>query len=51
MHGISVRAASKDDAMEISEIYNYYVLNTHITFEERAVSEELGMPRCDAQKL
>jgi L-amino acid N-acyltransferase YncA len=40
MSDTSVRVVSKDDAMEISEIYNYYILNTHITFEENVVSEK-----------
>lgn len=33
-----VRAATDEDAAEIARIYNYYVENTVITFEELAVS-------------
>jgi len=35
-----IRFVRKDDAKSIIEIYNYYVLNTEISFEEKAVSEE-----------
>jgi len=34
-----IRLASTSDAAAICEIYNYYVLNTCITFEETAVPE------------
>lgn len=34
-----IRSASKDDAKAIADIYNYYVENTSISFEESAVSE------------
>ncbi len=34
-----IRNVSPDDASQICEIYNYYVLNTIITFEESSVSE------------
>lgn len=33
-----IRAGNIDDATQICEIYNHYVLNTAITFEEHAVS-------------
>jgi phosphinothricin acetyltransferase len=33
-----IREATIDDAAEICEIYNYYVLETPITFEEQAVT-------------
>ena len=33
-----IRLATLDDAAAIAEIYNYYVLNTTISFEEAAVS-------------
>jgi L-amino acid N-acyltransferase YncA len=33
-----IRLATRSDAEEICEIYNYYVLNTHINFEEEAVT-------------
>jgi len=35
-----IRDVQPDDAAQICSIYNYYVLNTTITFEETAVSEE-----------
>ena len=33
-----IRPASQDDAQRITDIYNHYVLNSTITFEEAAVS-------------
>jgi len=33
-----IRSATKSDASSITEIYNYYVLNTAVTFEEEEVS-------------
>ena len=35
-----IRPASTADAPSIAAIYNYYVLNTSVTFEEEAVSTE-----------
>ena len=35
---LSIRRASEDDAQKISEIYNWYVLNSTITFETAKVS-------------
>lgn len=35
-----IRHASIDDSYSISEIYNYYVINTAITFEEAPVSPD-----------
>ena len=35
-----IREATVDDSLAISEIYNYYVLHTIITFEEKEVSSE-----------
>lgn len=35
-----IRNVSTDDADQICDIYNYYVLNTIITFEETPVSNE-----------
>ncbi len=35
-----IRSASRADAESIARIYNYYVANTSITFEEQAVSPE-----------
>jgi phosphinothricin acetyltransferase len=37
---IAVRAAAEQDAAQIADIYNYYVANTVITFEDQAVSQE-----------
>jgi L-amino acid N-acyltransferase YncA len=38
-----IRQATIDDAAQLCEIYNHYVLNTTVTFEEGAVSaEEMG---------
>jgi phosphinothricin acetyltransferase len=34
-----IRFATPDDADQIAAIYNYYVDNTHITFEEQAVPD------------
>ena len=36
----SIRAASPADAEQIARIYNFYIANTVITFEEKAVSSE-----------
>ncbi len=38
MSTISIRTAADEDAGQIADIYNYYVANTVITFEEQAVS-------------
>ena len=35
-----IRSATSADATAIAAIYNYYVLNTSVTFEEEAVSTE-----------
>lgn len=40
MENILIRSATTDDAAAICRIYNHYVLNTIITFEEQAVSSE-----------
>jgi L-amino acid N-acyltransferase YncA len=42
--GDSVRSATLHDAQGIAEIYNYFVLNSTVTFEEIPVSVE-GMAR------
>lgn len=34
----TIRDVRSEDATQIAEIYNYYVLNTVVTFEEEAVS-------------
>lgn len=35
-----IRKVSLNDAKEIVDIYNYYVMNTNITFEEEKISED-----------
>ena len=35
-----IRDAALEDASEIADIYNFYVVNTRTTFEERKVSEK-----------
>lgn len=35
-----IRAITLEDAKAIAEIYNYYILNTIVTFEEASVSPE-----------
>jgi phosphinothricin acetyltransferase len=34
-HGLSIRAATLDDLQALTDIYNYYVVNTTITFDLR----------------
>jgi L-amino acid N-acyltransferase YncA len=41
MTNLRVRQAEPLDAASIARIYNYYVLNTVVTFEEEAVSTEV----------
>jgi len=45
MTEVTVRSASAADADTLARIYNYYVANTVITFEEEAVSSELMAAR------
>ena len=40
-----VRAIKESDYKQISDIYNYYIKNTQITFEEELVSESIMMKR------
>ena len=35
-----IRSVTIEDAKEIVEIYNYYILNTNITFEEKELDVE-----------
>lgn len=42
---VLVRNAKIEDAGEIASIYNFYVRNTHHTFETEAVSEEMMAAR------
>ena len=40
---MNIRPVNLADAAQIAEIYNYYILNTHHTFETEALSaEEMG---------
>jgi len=43
-----IRAVKLEDAFEIAEIYNYYILNSCVTFEELAVSTEEMRGRIEA---
>lgn len=42
---LSVRSASASDAAALARIYNYYIQNTVITFEEEPVSAQIMMAR------
>ena len=42
-----IRLANKSDALEISRIYNFYIENTVVTFEETAVSEQTILERME----
>ena len=48
-----IRTVSQKDAEELCKIYNYYVLNTIVTFEEESVQLEDMLQRIDGitQKL
>ena len=35
-----IRTAQSKDALAIADIYNHYILNTHVTFEENQVVEQ-----------
>ena len=37
---MNIRKANPNDAEQIAEIYNFYVLNTHHTFETEAITTE-----------
>lgn len=41
MSGLAIRSATQADAWALCEIYNYYVRNTVVTFEEDTVSTKL----------
>ena len=36
-----VRNATKDDVSQIADIYNYYILNTTVTFEKTPISHDI----------
>jgi len=44
---MKIREASREDAARIAEIYNHYVANTVVTFEEESVSPEEMRRRMD----
>jgi L-amino acid N-acyltransferase YncA len=47
-----IRTATEADAEAICDIYNYYVTNTIITFEEEAVSiEEMNQRICETLEI
>lgn len=46
-----IRNVTLEDAREIAEIYNYYVLNSCVTFEELEVSAEEMRGRIEATNL
>jgi len=46
-----IRTVNLEDAQKIAEIYNYYVLNSCVTFEEMAVSIEEMRGRIEAGYL
>lgn len=46
-----IRAVKLEDALEIAEIYNYYILNSCVTFEELALSTEEMRGRIEAAHL
>jgi len=39
MEMVVIRSATEDDSNSIADIYNHYILNTVVTFEEQAVSQ------------
>jgi L-amino acid N-acyltransferase YncA len=42
-----IRSVTLNDAAEIAEIYNYYILNTTVTFEEQIVSVDTMKSRIE----
>lgn len=46
-----IRAVKLEDAKEIAEIYNYYILNSCVTFEELPVSAEEMRGRIEVAHL
>jgi phosphinothricin acetyltransferase len=40
-----IRAVTQSDASAIAEIYNYYILNTHITFEMETITPDEAAAR------
>ena len=52
---VTVRSASIDDLPSLTEIHNYYVVNTHITFDVEPSSPEQRVPwfhdHCDGKRF
>jgi len=51
MHGMEIRSARLEDAARICKIYNYYVQNTSISFEEEPVGDDEMARRIEAITL
>jgi len=51
MHGAKIRSACLEDAARICKIYNYYVQNTSISFEEEPVGDDEMARRIEAITL
>src|ERR1700730_2406202 len=51
---VSVRPASIDDLPSLTEIHNYYIINTHITFDVQPYTPEQRVPwfndHCDGKR-
>ncbi|WPC72723.1 GNAT family N-acetyltransferase [Vibrio porteresiae] len=43
-----IRPVRSDDAAAITQIYNHYIANTEITFEEECISQQVMQGRIDA---
>ena len=51
MSAVAVRTATPGDAAQIAEIYNYYIANTVITFEEEPLTaEDMATRLADIQR-
>ena len=46
-HSLNIRAVNDSDAAQIANIYNYYIENTIVTFEEEAVTAQEISQRID----
>lgn len=51
MHGANIRSVRLEDAVQICEIYNNYVVNTSISFEEEPIENEEMARRIEAITL
>jgi phosphinothricin acetyltransferase len=54
MQNVTIRPASLNDLASLTEIHNYYVLNTHITFDVRPFAPDERRPwfnaHCDGRR-